>query len=76
MCEMTKISRACDSSDFDGNTTLVGNDGNEDIIVSGFGNIKFSAEYKFIDFMPLMLTNMIRIAIAVEENHTYFSSDH
>ena len=76
MCKMTKISRTCDSFDFDGKTTLLGNDGNEDIFVSAIEKSKFAAEYKFIGFISLMLTNMIRIALAVEENHTYFSSDH
>ena len=69
---MTEESGACDGSDFDGNTILVGDNGNETIFISGFEIIKFSAEEKIIDLKSLMGNNMISIAIAAGENYTFF----
>ena len=45
------MSGACDSSDFDGNTVLLGSDDNEYIFFSGFEIIKFSTEDEIIDLI-------------------------
>ena len=66
MCRMTEISGACDSSDFIGNTDLVGIV-NEYIFISGLEYIKFTTEDKLIDFISLMGTNLIPSAIAIEK---------
>ena len=69
---MTEMAGACDSSDFDGNTTLVGSDDYKYIIISGFEIIKFSKEDKILDFISFTGNNMISTAIAAQENYTYF----
>ena len=73
---MTEMSGACDSSDFHGDTILVGSDDNEFIFISGFEFINFSTEDKIIDFISLIGYNLIPTAMAVGEKYTYFISDH
>ena len=73
---MTERSKACDISDFDGKTSLVGSDDNEYIFISGFESIKFTTDDKNRGFISLMGNNMISAAIAVGEKYTYFLSDH
>ena len=83
---MTEMSGARDSSEFDCNTILLGNDigynqslsmrgDNDYVFISGFENIKNTIEDKTIDFISLMGINIIPTAIAVEK-YTYFISDH
>ena len=79
LCRMTEKSGACQSSDFDGNTILVGSDDigyNEYVFVSGFEIIKFTTQDKIIHFISLMGNNMIPTAIALGEKNKYFISDH
>ena len=75
MRTMTEVSRACDSSDFDSNTTLVGSDDigcNEYVFFSGFELIKFTPEEKVIHFIYLMGNNMILCALAFGEKYAQF----
>ena len=73
---MNEKSRACDSSDFIGNTTLVGSDDNEYIFVSGFEVIRFNKEDRNKDFISLIDNNMISTTMAVGEKDKNFSFDH
>ena len=61
--------------DYDGNTSSVGGDDNDYILVSGLEIIKFSTEDEIIDFMSLMRNIMIRTAVAVGEKYKSFSFD-
>ena len=61
---MTNMSGACDISDFDGNTNLLGSD-YENVFISGFDVIKLSTEDKDIDFISLMSENMTPTAIVI-----------
>ena len=75
---MTEMSRACDSSDFDGNSILVGSDdiGYIDyVLICGFKIINFSSEGKSFDFISLMGNNMIPTAVAIGKKYTNFSFD-
>ena len=65
MCRMTERSVACDNSDSDGNTVLVGSDDNKNIFIPWFEFIKFSTENKNLEFIPLVSCNMISTAIAL-----------
>ena len=73
LCRMTEKSGARHSSDFDGNTILVGSDDigyNEYVFVSGFEIIKLTTEDKLIDFISVMGNKMIPTAIALGEKKT------
>ena len=72
MCRMTEMSGACDNSDFDGKTNLVGSDVNGYIFVSGFEIINFRTEDKMIDYISLMRDNLIPTAIAMGEKNISF----
>ena len=72
MCRMTEVSGACDSSDFNGITILLGSDDNEymqadltvcivNISIPEIKNIKFSTDGNKIDFISLAGNNMIRL---------------
>ena len=88
ICRMNEMSAACVSSDFDGNTILVGSDDfgynqslstrgdNEFIFISGFEIIEISTEDEILYFISLMGKNMIPTAIAIGGKFTYFRSDH
>ena len=73
---MTELSGDCDSSDFDGNTFLVGSDDNEFIFIAVFQIMKLNTEDEIIDFISRMGNIMISTALAGREKHTYFISDH
>ena len=68
MCRMTGLSRGCDSSNFDGNTNLVGSDDNGNALYSGFEIIKFGTKDYIIDFTTLLDNNLIPTAIPLEKN--------
>ena len=74
VCEMTEVSGAGDSSEFDGNTVLLECGDNEYVYISGFGSSKFKTDDKIIDYISLMGNNMSIYTFAIGEKCTYFIS--
>ena len=74
MFRVIEIAGACDSSDLDGNTILVGSEfgNNEYVFVSGLENIKFGTHHEIIGFMSLMDDYMIPTAKAIGEKEHIF----
>ena len=52
---MIEVSADRDITDFDGNTLLLGGDNNEYVFISEFEIIKFSTEFKSIDFIHICM---------------------
>ena len=76
---MSEISGVWGSSNFEGNTILVGSvhfGYNKYVFFSVFQINKLSTVDKIIDFITLMGNNMNPCATAVGEKYTYFLSDH
>ena len=71
-CEMTEISGANDSSDFDGNTILLERVDNEYVYFSGCEIIKFKTVDKIIDYISLMGNNMCPYTFAIGEKKYMF----
>ena len=77
VCKLTEVSGAVDnSSDFDGNTTLLECEDNEYVYISGLEIFNFKTDDKPIDYISLMDNNMIPYAIIIGEKYTYFISHH
>ena len=73
VCPRRKFSGAADnSSRFDGNTLLLECEDNEYLYVSGLEITKFKTNDKIIDYISLMVNNMIPYAIMIGEKYTYF----
>ena len=71
MCRITEMSGACDNSDFDGKTKLVGSDVKGFIFISGFEIINFKTEDKMIEYISLLSNNLIPTAIAMREKNIF-----
>ena len=71
VCPMTECSGVV-SSEFDGNTLLVGCKNNEYVNIFGLEITKFKIDDKIIDYISLMGNNMIPHAIMIGERYTYF----
>ena len=72
VCELTQISGAKDSSDFDGKTLLIEVEDIEYVYISGLEVFKFKTHDKSIEYISLMDNNMIPHAIMIGERYTYF----
>ena len=69
-CELTEISEANDSSDIDGNITLLECQDIEYVYTSGFEILRFKTDDKIIDYISLMGNNMVSYNFAVGEKYT------
>ena len=76
VCEMTEFSGAGDSSDFDGNTSLLECGDNEYVYISGFEISKFKTDDKIIEYISVMGNNICPSAVMLGEKYTYFISKH
>ena len=84
----TEIPGACDSSDSDGKTILVGGDDvgynyslsvrgdKEYMFISGFQIITFNTEDKILDFKSILGINMNPTAVAIREKNLNLLSEH
>ena len=65
---MTEFSGADDSSDCDGNTTLLECVDNESVYISGYEIFKFKTDDKFIGYISLMGNKICPHTIAIGAN--------
>ena len=72
VCDMTNFSGAEDKEGFDGITLLPEFEDYEYVYFSGLEITEFKTDDKYLDYTSLVGNNMVRYAIIVGENSTYF----